>query len=96
MNIQELLKKKRKAILQLASLHGAKNIRLFGSVARGEDIATSDIDFLVEMEKGRTFLDLVGFWQDLEEMLGRKTDVITDGGISPYLRAQIYKEAKPL
>ena len=54
------------------------------------------MDLLVDMEKGRNLLDLVGFWQDLEELLGCRVDVITDGGISPYLQERIYAEALPL
>jgi predicted nucleotidyltransferase len=65
-------------------------------VTRGEAGSSSDIDFLVEMEPGRSFLDLVALWQDLEEVLGRRVDVITDGGVSQYLRDRIYAEAVPL
>jgi len=92
----DLLKSKREEILRLAAKYGARNVRIFGSVARGEDEGGSDVDFLVEMEQGRSFLDLVGLWQDLQELLGREVDVITDGGVSPYLRDQIYTEAIPL
>lgn len=93
---QELLKAKRQKILKLAAQYGARNVRVFGSVARGETRATSDFDLLVDMDKGRTFLDLVAFWQDLEELLGRKVDVVTEGGLSPYLRDRIHAEARPL
>jgi predicted nucleotidyltransferase len=96
MNLKLLLQEKRSAILALAAQHGAYNVRIFGSVARGEDTASSDLDFVVTMEKGRSFLDLVGLWQDLEDLLGCKVDVITDGGISPYLKDRIYAEAIPL
>ena len=96
MGIKELLEWRRNEILDLAATYGAKNIRVFGSVARGEGGPGSDVDLLVDMEKGRTLLDLVGFWQDLEELLGCRVDVITDGGISPYLRERIYAEALPL
>jgi predicted nucleotidyltransferase len=71
-------------------------VRVFGSVARGEAAVGSDVDFLVDMEEGRSLLDLVGFWQDLEELLGCRVDVITDGGVSPYLRDRIYAEVIPL
>lgn len=84
---------RRNEILKLAAKHGAKNIRIFGSVARGEGGPASDVDFLVDMEEGRNLLDLVGFWQDLQELLGCHVDVIIDGGISPYLRERIYAEA---
>lgn len=93
---QELLKMKKREILKLVARYGARNVRVFGSTVRGEARATSDLDLLVDMEKGRTFLDLVAFWQDLEGLLGRPVDVITDGGLSPYLRDRIYAEARPL
>ena len=96
MGIKELLESRRNEILDLAGRYGAKNIRVFGSAARGEGGPGSDVDLLVDMEKGRNLLDLVGFWQDLEELLGCRVDVITDGGISPYLRERIYAEAIPL
>ena len=96
MLIEDLLRAKREDILRLAVKHGAGNIRLFGSVARGEAQSDSDVDLLVQMEEGRSLLDLVRFWQDLEELLGRKVDVLTDGGISPYLKDRIYAEAVPL
>lgn len=94
--IDHLIKEKREEILRLALRYGAYNLRLFGSVARGEAAATSDVDLLVSMEKGHSYLDLVGFWQDVEELLHCKVDVVTDGGISPYLKDKIYAEAKPL
>ena len=96
MGMKELLESRRNEILDLAVGHGAKNIRVFGSAARGEGGPASDVDLLVDMEKGRNLLDLVGFWQDLEELLGCRVDIITDGGISPYLRERIYAEAIPL
>ena len=96
MGIKELLESRRNEILDLVGRYGAKNVRIFGSAARGEGGPASDVDLMVDMEKGRNLLDLVGFWQDLEELLGRRVDVITDGGMSPYLRERIYAEALPL
>jgi predicted nucleotidyltransferase len=96
MSGRELVEAKREAILRLADQHGASNIRLFGSAARGEAGPASDVDLLVKMEEGRSLLDLVAFWQDMEELLGCRVDVITDGGVSPYLRDRIYAEAVPL
>ena len=93
---EQLVRENREEILRLASSHGARNVRLFGSIARGEANETSDIDFLVEMEEGRNLLDLVGLWQDLEELLGRKVDVLTDGGVSKHLEKRIYSEAVTL
>ena len=90
------LKGKRKEILRIAQAHGASNVRVFGSVARGEEGPESDLDLLVEMKPGSSLLDLVSLWQDLEDLLGHKVDVITEGGISPYLRDRIHAEAVPL
>jgi hypothetical protein len=87
------LKEKRQEILRIAQAHGATNIRVFGSVARGEEGPDSDLDLLVEMKPESSLLDLVSLWQDLEDLLGYKVDVITDGGVSPYLRDRIYAEA---
>lgn len=90
------LKEKRQEILRLAQAHGASNIRVFGSVARGEEGPESDLDLLVEMKPECSLLDLISLWQDLEDLLGHKVDVITEGGISPYLRDHIHAEAVPL
>lgn len=96
MSTLELLQARRGAILGLAAKHGARKVRLFGSIARGEAGPMSDVDLLVDMEEGRSLLDLVAFWQDVEELVGCRVDVITDGGLSPYLRDRIYSEAVPL
>lgn len=96
MGTRELLEANRETILNLAAQHGARNVRLFGSAARGDAAPESDIDLLVDMEEGRSFLDLVAFWQDVEALLGCHVDVITDGGVSRYLRDRIYAEAIPL
>jgi len=68
-------------------------VRIFGSVARGEAHAESDIDFLVEMDNGRSLIDLIEFSQDLETLLQRKVEVLTDNGLSPYLEKRIHAEA---
>ncbi|VVB62837.1 Nucleotidyltransferase domain protein [uncultured archaeon] len=90
------VKEKREDVLRIAAAHGASNVRVFGSVARGEDGPESDLDLLVEMKPGSILLDLVSLWQDLEDLLGHRVDVITEGGISPYLRDRIHAEAVPL
>ena len=90
------LRIRRQEILGCAASHGAHNVRVFGSMARGDAALTSDIDLLVEMEPGRSLLDLVGLWQDLEGMLGSRVDVLSDGGVNPHLRERIYAEAVPL
>lgn len=83
-------------ILRIAERHGILNVRVFGSVARGEAKAQSDLDLLVDIEPGRSYFDLIAFWQEIEEHLGHRVDVISDGGVSPYLRESIYAEAIPL
>ncbi|HEY7961390.1 MAG TPA: nucleotidyltransferase family protein [Solirubrobacteraceae bacterium] len=90
------LRARREEILGCATDHGARNVRVFGSVMRGESDASSDVDLLVEMEPGRSLIDLVGLWQDLEDMLGARVDVLSDGGVSPHLRERIYAEAVSL
>jgi uncharacterized protein len=87
------LRARRQQILSYAADHGARNVRVFGSTARGESGTTSDVDLLVEMEPGRSLIDLVGLWQDLEDLLGTRVDVLSDGGVSPHLRERIYAEA---
>lgn len=96
MTSTDVLKTKRDDILRLASQHGAHNVRVFGSVARGEAGPTSDIDLLVKMDRGRSLLDLIELSQDLESILQRKVDILTDEGLSPYLKARIHAEAVPL
>ena len=91
-----LLAKNRDRILEIAAQYGARNVRVFGSIARGDAHPDSDVDLLVDLQPGRSLLDHVALWQDLEELLGRKVDVLVDGGISPYLGEQIRAEAKPL
>ena len=96
MGLDAVVKAKRSEILRLAAQHGARNVRVFGSLARGQADPDSDLDLLVEMDEGRSLLDLVGLWQDLEELLGSKVDVISEGGLSPYLRDHVLAEAIPL
>lgn len=94
--IAGLLGETRDLILERAARHGARNVRLFGSAARGEATVDSNFDFLVDMEKGRTLLDLTGLHQDLEDLLGRHVDVVTERGLSPYMKDRILAEAVPL
>lgn len=89
----ELFKENREAILEIAAKHGARNVRIFGSFARGEADAESDIDFLVEMEPGRSIFDMGGLLMDLQELLGRKVDVATDRGLKPRIRDHVMREA---
>ena len=96
MGIADVLKLKRIEILRLAQEHGARNVRVFGSVARGEAQPESDIDFLVDMDGGRSLLDLIELGQDLETLLHRNVDILTDEGLSPYLEQRIHDEAVAL
>jgi len=92
----KILKSRREEILSIAAKHGARNVRIFGSVARGDAGETSDIDLLVELEQGRSLLDLAGLAVDLEDLLDRKVDVVTEQGLYWLLRRRILKEARPL
>jgi predicted nucleotidyltransferase len=96
MATDDLLRERREEILRIAARHGARNVRVFGSVARGEAGDESDVDLLVEFEPGRTLLDQAGLVVELEELLGRKVDVVTEGGLYWLLRRRILKEARPL
>jgi len=96
MQLNELLIQKREEILQVAAKHGARNVRLFGSVARREADEESDIDFLVEMEPGRSLLDHAALWLELQEVLERKVDVVSDRGIKARIRERVLREAVPL
>ena len=96
MGIRELLGEKREEILRIAAKHGARNVRVFGSVVRGEADEASDIDFLVELEPGRSLLDHAALLLELQEFLGRKVDVVSDRGIKPRIRDRVLREAVPL
>ncbi len=96
MDLEALLKKKRAAILETAKRHGARNLRIFGSVARGDYDDQSDLDFLVEMEPGRHLLDHASLLLDLQDLLGRKVDVVSERGIKARMRDRVLKEARPL
>ena len=96
MGVDTLLSERREAILRIAARHGARNVRVFGSVARGEAGSDSDVDFLVELEEGRSLLDLAGLWQDLEDLLGRKVDIAEPEALHWYIRDRVLNEAVPL
>ncbi|MDX2269875.1 MAG: nucleotidyltransferase family protein [Bryobacter sp.] len=94
--LEQLRTANREAILTLAHQHGARNLRIFGSVARGEQKPDSDLDLLVEWESGRTLLDHVGLVQDLESLLGVKVHLGTEKSLHWYLRENILAAAVPL
>jgi uncharacterized protein len=93
MSIRELLQSKREKILQIAARHGARKVRVFGSVARGEARRGSDIDFLVEMDEGRSLLDHAALILDLERLLKRPVDVASERGLRPPVRKEVLKDA---
>ena len=92
----KMLQDKRAEILRIAAAHGAQNVRVFGSVSRGEAGTESDVDLLVKLEPGRSLLDLIAIKQELEDLLGRVVDVVTEDAVSPYIREQVLKEAVSL
>jgi hypothetical protein len=96
MAIEQTLKQKRDDILKIASRYGAKKIRVFGSVVRGEDRPDSDVDFLVDLEEGRSPMDLGGLLMDLQKLLGRNVDVVTKKGLHWYIKDRILREARPI
>ena len=96
MTTHQLLHEKRAEILRVATRHGAHSVRVFGSVARGEDTAGSDVDFLVEMEDSRSLLDIGALIMDLQDLLGRNVDVVEPEGLHWYIRDQVLKEAVQL
>lgn len=96
MSISSIIKNKREDIMNIAQKYGAKNVRVFGSMARSEEDMDSDLDIIVEMESGSSLLDIIAIKQDIEELLGRKVDVVTEASISPYIRDAVLKEAVSL
>ena len=96
MDANQLLQSKRQEILKIAARHGAYNVRVFGSVARGDARPDSDVDFLVNLEANRSLMDLARLLRDLQTLLDRRVDVVTEAGLRPRLRPQVMKEARPL
>ena len=98
MELDEILKRKRKRteILRIAARHGAHNVRIFGSAARAEADAASDIDLLVDMAPDRSLLDLGALWRELNDLLGVKVDVVTEKGLRDRIRDRVLKEAVSL
>ena len=93
MKMDEVVLPNREKILQLADQYGARQVRVFGSVARRQDDAESDIDFLVDMEPGRSLFDLGGLLVDLEKLLNSKVDVVTERGLKERIRGRVVNEA---
>jgi uncharacterized protein len=96
MTIKERLQAKREEILAVATKYGAYNVRIFGSVARGDADAESDVDFLVEMAAERTLFDLGGLLMELQDLLNCQVDVVTEKGLRQRIRERVLSEAIPL
>ena len=92
----ELLQNRREDIQRIAAKHGAYNIRIFGSVARGEAGVESDVDFLIEKGPTTSSWFPAGLVLDLEELLGRRVEIVTEKALNPYLRERVLREAIPL
>jgi hypothetical protein len=93
---RQTLQEKREAILEIARRYGAHDVRIFGSVARGDNTSDSDLDLIVRFDKGRTLLDHGGLLMDLRDLLGMKVDVIDEEGMRPRFRDEVMREAIPL
>ena len=91
-----LIERRRREILEISQKHGAFNVRIFGSVSRSENDALSDIDILVDVEKGKSLFDLGELSIELEELLGCRVDIVTAKGLRKRIRDKILKEAIPL
>lgn len=96
MDLNQLIKDKREEILQIAARHGAYNVRVFGSVARGEAGPESDLDLLVDVEADRTLFDLGDLLEDLQGLLHRKVNIAETKGLSRIIRDRVLKEAVSL
>jgi len=96
MSLQQILREKRQEILAIAAKHGAYNVRIFGSVARGDEGPESDVDFLIDYGPHRTPFFPGGLLMDLEKLLGCKVHVVTEKAVHWYIRERVLKEARPL
>jgi predicted nucleotidyltransferase len=91
--MQNQINEQRDKILQIAARYGARNVRLFGSTARGDSRPESDVDLLVDLEPGRSLFDLGGLLSEVSELLGCEVDVVTEKGLRPRIREQVLREA---
>ncbi len=96
MGIQKIISKHREQILSLAEKYGASDVRVFGSFARGTADEKSDVDFLVNLAPGRSLFDLGGLLYELQELIGRRVDVVTPAGLRPRIRDRVLREATPI
>jgi hypothetical protein len=93
MTVGDTIREKRDAIVRIAAKHGASQIRLIGSVARGEDRPDSDVDLLVTWSEGTSLLDQAALMLELEKLLGRKVDIASDSWVKPSIRESVYRDA---
>jgi hypothetical protein len=96
MDIREMLKEKREEIIRIAARHGARNVRVFGSVARGEAGPESDVDLMVQLDPGVTLLGHSALVRDLEALLGHKVQVVSERGLRPRMKDRVLREAVPV
>ena len=96
MAVMRDIQDRRDEILRLAAGHGARNVRVFGSVVRGEADATSDVDLLIELDPDRSLLDRIALMHDLEDLLGCKVDVVNANALHWTVRDRILAEGVPL
>lgn len=96
MRPSEVIARHRDALLEVARRYGATNLRVFGSVARGEDVADSDIDLLVDVPRGTTYFDLARLKHEAEDLTGLTFDIHTASGLKDAVRSRALKDAKPL
>lgn len=96
MSVGNTIREKRDAIVRIAAKHGASQVRLIGSVARGEDRPDSDVDLLVTWSEGTSLLDQAALMLELERLLGRKVDIASDGWVKPSIRESVYRDAVAL
>ncbi|HLX64629.1 MAG TPA: nucleotidyltransferase family protein [Planctomycetota bacterium] len=96
MSIKSYLIGRRNEILQIAKRHGAHHVRVFGSVARGDDDESSDVDFLVSFDKNRSLMDHAALLVDLEQFLSRKVDVASETSLRPKIKSRVLREAVEL
>lgn len=96
LGIDEIIGEKREDVLELMNKRGAYNVRVFGSVARGEARPDSDVDFLVQFREGTSIFDVAGLWGDLQELLGRGVNVSTDRTLKEFIKPHVLKDSVPL
>ena len=93
LTVSDGIRDKREAIVRIAARHGATEVRLIGSVARGEARPDSDVDLLVTWSEGTSLLDQAALMLELESLLGRKVDIASDGWVKPSIRESVYRDA---